>query len=521
MSSEHTQDESQQRRTRRSPFVLASVAAAVLVAGGGGAYWASTASDGSPAAGGTADAKAGAGADSTPPPLGLDSGREGIAPGEPDPNGVVYRAEGKLPDGPAKASVYRPGGTVGEAEVAKLAKALGIDGPPRLEGTVWKAGITKDGGGPVLTVNQKAPGSWTFARYGSGGTDNCPKGSKCPMHTTGADTSTSSVPGIAPGEHDPTGGGSAVSEQAAKAAAAPVLKALGQDDAKLNASQLMGAVRVVNADPVIGGLPTYGWTTGVQVGPDGQVVGGSGQVKAPEKGATYPVLSAEETLKQLNGSGGGRPASKDCTGPVPLEDQPQGEPTKGRLPSDPQRKLPSDPQGNIQRQPCKQGTPSTVTVDKAVFGLSAQYVDGQQVLVPSWLFEAKPTGAAQPVTITAPALAPQYLAKPPVAPSGPGTPLPTPSGSSPVGHQALLSYAIGQDGRTLTVTFWGGICDTYAATADESGTEIRVTVGVAHHDPKKICAMIAKKETVSVTLHQTLGERQVVDANTGKALPKS
>lgn len=71
------------------------------------------------------------------------------------------------------------------------------------------------------------------------------------------------------------------------------------------------------------------------------------------------------------------------------------------------------------------------------------------------------------------------------------------------------------------MTFWGGICDTYAATADESGTEIRVTVGVAHHDPKKICAMIAKKETVSVTLHQTLGERQVVDANTGKALPKS
>ncbi|GAA0625632.1 hypothetical protein [Streptomyces crystallinus] len=505
MSSEHTQEESPQGRTRRSPFVLATVAAAVLVAGGGGAYWASTASGGSPAA----DGKAGAGADPSPPPIGLDSGREGIAPGEPDPNGVVYRAEGKLPDGPAKAAVYRPGGTVGEAEVAKLAKALGIDGPPRLEGAVWKAGITKDGGGPVLTVNQKAPGSWTFARHGMGGTDNCPKGSKCPMHTTGQ--------GVAPGEHDPTGHGSAPDERTAKAAAAPVLKALGQDDAKLDASQLMGAARVVNADPVIGGLPTYGWTTGIQVGSGGQVVGGSGQLKAPDKGATYPVLSAEETLKQLNGSGGGRPAPKDCTGPVPLEDQPQGEPTRGKLPSDPQRKLPSDPQGNIQHQPCKQGTPSTVTVDKAVFGLSAQYVDGQQVLVPSWLFQVKPTGADRPVTVTAPALPEKYLAKPPAPP---GTALPTPSGTSPAGHQALISYAIGQDGRTLAVTFWGGICDSYAATADESGTEVRVTVGVAHHDPKKICAMVAKKETVSVALHQGLGARRVVDANTGQALPK-
>ena len=27
----------------------------------------------------------------------------------------------------------------------------------------------------------------------------------------------------------------------------------------------MGAQRVVNADPVVGGLPTYGWTTGVTV----------------------------------------------------------------------------------------------------------------------------------------------------------------------------------------------------------------------------------------------------------------
>lgn len=46
-----------------------------------------------------------------------------------------------------------------------------------------------------------------------------------------------------------------MTETAAKKAAVPVLKALGQDDAKLDASELMGAVRVVNADPKVGACP--------------------------------------------------------------------------------------------------------------------------------------------------------------------------------------------------------------------------------------------------------------------------
>ena len=67
------------------------------------------------------------------------------------------------------------------------------------------------------------------------------------------------------------GDGRVVGEAAAKKAAAPVLKAVGQDDAKLDASQIMGDRRVVNADPEVGGLPTYGWTTGVVVGATGGV----------------------------------------------------------------------------------------------------------------------------------------------------------------------------------------------------------------------------------------------------------
>lgn len=281
---------------RRSPLVAASVAAAVLLAGGGGAYWAATAADG-----GDDTRSAAADGDRTPPPLALDDApapaspsREGIAPGEPDPHGgrLVYRASGKLPDGPDKAAVQRAGGSVTAAEVTRLAKALGLTGKPQSEATSWKVGSDGDGSGPVLRVNKQAPGTWTFTRYGSGGTDNCKKGAVC---------------SVAPG-----GSGQPVDEKTAKAAAAPVLKAAGQDGAALDAGQLMGSARVVNADPVVDGLPTYGWATGIQVGPDGQVTGGTGKLKALEKGDAYPVIGAAEALKRLNAAQprrAGRPAA--------------------------------------------------------------------------------------------------------------------------------------------------------------------------------------------------------------------
>ncbi|NEE55453.1 hypothetical protein G3M55_64095, partial [Streptomyces sp. SID8455] len=148
----------------------------------------------------------------------------------------------------------------------------------------------------------------------------------------------------------------------------------GQDDAALNAGQLMGDVRVVNADPKVDGLPTYGWSTGVQIGPDGKVAGGSGQLKALEKGDTYPAIGADEALKQLNEASRARgDGGKDiggCATPVPLEGEPK--------PSVPEC---VPPDGN--RAPVEQ------TVEDAVFGLALSYVDGRQTLVPSWLFSVR------------------------------------------------------------------------------------------------------------------------------------
>ncbi|MEU3886853.1 hypothetical protein [Streptomyces sp. NPDC029041] len=455
----------------RTPAIIASVAAAVLLIGGGGAWLASNAASG-PGGGATSGAPGGGG---TPPPLALDGysestagGGNGIAPGEPNPYGATYRVAGTLPEGPGEAPVYRARGEVTEADVTRLAKALGVEGAPVAQGEAWKIG-GQDGSGPSLQVNRQAPGSWTFSRYAPG-TDNC----------KGTDTCTA-----------PQSGGTPVSEEAAGKAAAPVLKAVGQDDAKVDASQVMGAQRVVNADPAVGGLPTYGWTTGITVGHDGEVVGGSGQLKAPVTGDTYPVVSAGKALQLMEGQpkSDHRMGIGGCAEPVPLED---------RL-----------------EQPCGQsasGAPEqdTVTVEKAVFGLAAHDVDGRRALVPSWLFEVTAAGAKDPFTVTYPAVEPKYLASP--EPSRPGekpSPAPGPREEKVEGYRA--------EGAELTVTFTGGVCADYDVKASEKGDEVTVTV-TSTPWPGKVCVMIAKQFQKTVQLDEPLGDRAVVNAD-GKAVP--
>ncbi|MFE2633732.1 hypothetical protein ACFXKF_02870 [Streptomyces scopuliridis] len=499
---ESTADADAERpRRRRSPLAVATVAAAVLIAGGGGAYFATSASgdgaDGKSGGSGTAG-------NGGPPLLALDSAASGsgtgtgpasgtgpseppgIAPGEPDPSGVTYRAKGSLPDGPATARVYRTNGEVAAADVARLAEALGVAGTPRSDGTAWKVGTEKDGSGPLLRVARQAPGTWTFDRYGPSGSDNCLKGKSCPSH---------GGPGDGVGA-----GGDAVSEAAAKRAAAPVLKALGQDKAALDARQLMGAIRVVNADPVIGGLPTYGWSTGIQVGADGQVTGGTGQLKAPEQSDSYPVIGAEEALKELNASGDttGRGSIGGCATPAPLE---RGTSPEGGKPS-----APCTPEGAPKAQP--------MVVEKAVFGLAMLSVDGRGALVPSWLFEVVPGGDAMPYTVTQPAVAPEFLAKPkPVPPQR--QPQPRPSEELP--GERVTSYST--EGRTLTLHFSGGVCSTYTASADESGTAVKVRLSEARPEPGTVCVAMAKFQTAKVTLDKPLGDRRVVEATTGDPLP--
>ncbi|MEV7225140.1 hypothetical protein AB0N98_35375 [Streptomyces sp. NPDC093681] len=480
------------RPARRRPraVAVASVAAAVLIMGGGGAYLATSAA-GDDTDGGTSSGADPAPGDDTPPPLPLDDyaaaspegGSNGIAPGEPNPYGVTYRADGPLPEGPGSASVYRAKGDVTEAEVARLAQALGLEGAPRVQGGAWKVGNAKDGSGPLLTVDRQAPGTWTFHRY-TPRTDNCKKGAECKA---------------------PSADGNPVGEAAAKKAAAPVLKALGQDDAKLDASQVMGARRAVNAAPEVGGLPTYGWTTGVVVSALGEVVGGSGQVKAPVKGDTYPVLDAERTLALLNAPGAGTGAGGvggigGCASPVPHQDG-------ADLPCAPPTGAPEKPGA---------GKKQVATVEAAVFGLASHPVRGRPTLVPSWLFEVRAPGADDAVTVTYPAVDPKYLTT--ASPASPASPAPSDEPTSKPGEprDVRVSGYTAADGE-LTVHFTGGVCSDYDAKAKESDGTVTVTVTETPH-PDKVCILIAKEYEPTVRLDKPLGDRTVVGSD-GKDVP--
>ncbi|WP_369192504.1 hypothetical protein [Streptomyces sp. R08] len=466
-------------RRSRSPLVIASVAAAVLLVGGGGAYLASSSSS---AGAGDGTGAGASGADGAPPPLALDGyssggtggsgGTSGIAPGEPNPYGQTYRATGSLPSGPESAAVYAPQGDVGKDAVARLAKALGVAGTPVAEGQVWKVG-GQDGTGPSLQVNKAAPGMWTFTRYAPG-TDDCTGTITCRKDPA--------APAVDP-----------VSVAAAKKAAAPVLKAVGQDDAKVDASQLMGAQRVVNAEPVIGELPTHGWTTGLTVGAQGEVVGGSGQLAAPAKGDVYPVLSARKTLDLMNAAPrtDHRMGIGGCASPVPLKDRLEA--------------------------PCGSSTASSITptqaptaVEHAEFGLAVHSVDGKQTLVPSWLFEVRQPGGQDTFTVTYPAIDPKYLASA-------DTPAPTASSSATAAPHDVKADGYTADGKSLTVAFTGGVCADYKTSAVESSGRVTVTV-TATPWPKKICVMIAKVYHQTVQLKAPLGDRKVMGAD-GKAIP--
>ncbi|MEU2793912.1 hypothetical protein [Streptomyces sp. NPDC007100] len=500
-NSSHDTQETTARR-RRSPLIVASMAAAVLLVGGGAAYWASSASGGG-------ESGVGAAAKNTPPPLALDGyaqgggSRSGIAPGEPDPTGAGYRATGTLPKGPGSAPVYQPKGEVSQAAVARLAEALGLDGKVRSDGNSWKVGgLTRDARSPVLQVAKSGSGAWTYSQYGTPNGTGCAEtapakgaggsqasGPGCPSHQ-GGDAST----------QDDGSGKGAVSQEKAKQAAQPVLDALGQKDAKLDASGLSGAVRTVSANPVVGGLPTYGWQSDIQVGSDGQVVGGSGQLAQPVKGDTYPVQSAAKTLERLNQTHGGANSG-----------------TGGCATAEPQK------QDGKDAEPCA-GSASArkpAEVTGAVFGLAVQYVNGRQALVPSWLYQVRQPGGG---TVTHPAVDPAYVkgGNGGSGGSGSGTAQPPDSGkpSGKAGAMGLESYAVSPDGKSLTLYFWGGVCSTYSATAVQTGSSVQAEVIGKEKKPNQICVKMAKLFTQTVPLDKPLAGRDVIDASTGKEVPQ-
>lgn len=469
------------RRRRRSQLTVALVAGAVLAAGGGGAYWAASAADNSP------------GANAGPLPLVLDVA---TTPGAP------VKVTGTLPDGPASAPVYRPDGRVSQERVAALAAALRVPGTLKSAKGQWTA--TADGRGPrpTLQVSQSAPDGWAYAQNGAGGSCKPPAGGS-------AGDQLCFAPNAARGPDD-----APVSEARARQLAAPVLTALGLNGAEVDASKTAGAIRTVTADPVVGGLPTHGWRTMIQIGPDGTVLSGTGRLVPLAKGDTYPVVSAQQAVKELHPAG---TSQQRCGGMMHpgARSGTAAETDAGTTGSAPER----------ASAPCLAPT-TPVTVTGARFGLSLQFVSGQQELVPSWLFRitrpvtTAPEGVAPLTQVLAqPAVDPKYLIAPDTGVHTPGTPPPSSApGAGAQARQHVESYAA--DGRTVSLKFWGGVCSDYSAKViDQTSTAVHVqVVGVAKHPGQK-CPMLAKEVTVRVTLDAPLNGRTLYDSSDQHRVP--
>ncbi|WNI15190.1 hypothetical protein [Actinacidiphila sp. ITFR-21] len=554
---------------RRPRLVVGAVALAVLLAGAGGAYWAARSGGGD--RGGAAHGR--------PAPLRLDpvgpvpvTGSDG-----PGSGGAVFQLTGSLPKGPGSAPVYRADAEVTRAQAQRLAGLLGMTGPAVLRGGAWEVGGAP--GGSALTVGRSAPGNWTYSGYGpaavpgqlldgsgpaagsvpgsgpaGGGPGSAASGTPGPGPAAGNASSTA-VPGAggspdagnaasgtsgpgpaaggtaASGPADPapgTGGPSApVSARRAQEAAAPLLAGLGLSGARIDASPTVGDRRTVTVDPVVGGLPTHGWSTRVEVGPDGRLVQASGRLSALTKGDTYPVVSAKTAFEQLGGAMDA-PDHGVANCMVPLVPRVPATPT---VPGE-DKKLPRSLPHTL---PCVAGNGHPTQVRGAVFGLWQQFVSGAEALVPAWLFDVAPAGVTGTAVVAEQAVDPAYVqgggsATAPAAPGGPvdpggpmlpGGPTATAVPAQPADPRTsaeivrLTGYQT--DGGSLAVSFVGGVCSTYHAKAEEAGDQVRVSVtAVPIGKPHTACPAMARTYVQKVQLKQPLAGRTVVDTSNGQ-----
>ncbi len=222
--------------------------------------------------------------------------------------------------------------------------------------------------------------------------------------------------------------------------------------------------------------------------PDNDVSSQGGAHSRPRRRSSVVVASVAAAVLLAGGGGaylatGASGGSGGCGGPVPLRD------------------------GN--EAPCALSTvappPEPVTVDSAAFGPTAHFADGKQVLVPvpSWLFEVRPQGAGGSFTVTHPA----DPADPAVGPKHPTAPKPR--------DVTIEGYTV--EGRDLTVSFWGGACGEYTASANEEND--KVTVTVTEQPSSEVCILIAKGMERTVRLDKPLGDREVVGTD-GKKIPE-
>lgn len=86
----------------------------------------------------------------------------------------------------------------------------------------------------------------------------------------------------------------------------------------------------------------------------------------------------------------------------------------------------------------------------------------------------------------------------------------------PADGTEIVSYSA--DGRTLTVSFWAGVCGAYAASAAETSARVTVRVDRTDAEEDELCVAMAERRTARVELARPVGGRSVVDER-GRAVP--
>lgn len=425
----------------------------------------------------------------------------------------AYQLTGPLPEGrPGDAPVWTLGDGVADAGlVRRLAAALHAGQPVRA-GAGWAAG--------GLRVSGDQGQEWSWSRCADGTTVSSePGGTACARTATAGPGSVSGSAGGSTGGGASGSGGSStpaspapapapaptsapapaptpVAEAVVRAAAEPVRTALGLGQPAVTAGPYGGTA---SWSARVGGLPTAGLTTAVDVDATGAVQAAHGWLAAASRSATYPLVTARAAFDAL--------------------------------PSPPRMLMlcPVAPDGTG----CL--TPPPVEVTGARLGLSLQQLaDGGGLLVPSWLFDVK--GSDEP--LVAVAVVPRWLATgtptataaPTAVPASPVTAPPGPPQSAPPTPAPaavpvpLLSAARTADPAVLSVTYDDGGCGHTGVTSavKEDATDVVVLLRADPPPPDQgACPAIARPTALLLHLRAPLGTRGVVDGATGKPVTLS
>lgn len=365
---------------------------------------------------------------------------------------LEYRVQGDLPDLPGSAPAYRLGAATTEGAVQRLARILGLDGRPEVDGDSWvvRSGDRElrvdgthglpwylgpacpdapvsSGGGRAEVACAAVTGVATPDGGGisAGSEGGCPPGAECATRSQPAvppdcpDEATCVPPAVDPGvacppEADctlpapgPGPGGTAdagrpaglPSEREARRLAGEVFARLGVDAAGMTVDDGWSTWEA-RVDSSVDGLPVVGTGTAVSIGVDGQVVRASGFLATPDRIGDYPLAGVEAGLDRLRGGAGGWSAFDDGPSPLPAGAEPAGgEPADAPGAAAEPADAPGADARGVDAAPCGGPTVTCVPTEAApepvvqvVTGVRLGLLHLGDALVPAYLFDLEGGG---------------------------------------------------------------------------------------------------------------------------------